>query len=831
MPPKYIGGSGSTNPKLFVVAEAPAQKEEELGIPLVGPTGQLFNSILKDCGIDRSEVYCTNAVKYRLDLTNEKLRKGPIQDQCNHIGVNWDDCLNDLRHEIRGFNPNCILALGNHALYALTGKRGKNNNIGVWRGSILSGMESKKVVGAWHPARFLRAEPGEEAFQPWEKYVMMADVMRAVEQSQFPELMLPVRTLEIANSFGDVYHFLERYKDEEYLDIDIESIEGIPICIGIAFTTTHGLSVPLWNIVPVERINKLKPKSSFTYSLEVSSIPTQELGMIWVLLAQLLLNPRYKKIGQNFKYDAVKLANLGFFIDKLHADTMIYQHTLFSELPKNQGFLTSIHTLEPYYKYEGRQFNPQKDKIKDFLLYNCKDVCTNLEIFLVQENDAKNIEHSMDHFYNFRMKLHDLYKHIDSTGLLIDKDAKKELIHKYVTQQVNLEKELATITNQSINIGSHKQVNILLYETLKLPRRKGTDETTLTALLANTVKKTEHKRILQIILDWRKNDRTINHGLKPRPDFDGRMRTHFFITGTENFRTSTGILDSPVRPIDIGISFHGITKHGNIGQDLRRQYIADKGYIFLNIDQSQAEGRVVANLCNDIETLKGYDIRDVHALTASWAFGKNEAAWSKKVLGYECPERFIGKTVRHAGHLDIQKRELMSNINTDAKKYEIKMEPISEWKAGQILEVFHNNAPKVRSNFHTGIQDLLAFNRRIYGTRGASRYFYGDWGRDLFKEGYAFIPQQTVSDTTKTAALQILANMGDVRIASEAHDALLLLVPEVKLDDYVPELRNYFEEPIDFSLCSFKKLAIDRLIIPCDFEIGYNYMDLRKYKK
>jgi len=80
-------------------------------------------------------------------------------------------------------------------------------------------------------------------------------------------------------------------------------------------------------------------------------------------------------------------------------------------------------------------------------------------------------------------------------------------------------------------------------------------------------------------------------------------------------------------------------------------FIPDEGEIFLSIDSSQAEARVVAKLADDEETLEIYDKHDAHALTASWFFGGNESDYSKKVLGYESPYRFAGKTLRHAGNL------------------------------------------------------------------------------------------------------------------------------------------------------------------------------------
>src|SRR5882724_3211485 len=93
--------------------------------------------------------------------------------------------------------------------------------------------------------------------------------------------------------------------------------------------------------------------------------------------------------------------------------------------------------------------------------------------------------------------------------------------------------------------------------------------------------------------------------------------------------------------------------------------------IFLQADSSQAEARVIALLANDPYMLALYDTNDVHALTASWFFGGTENDYSKRRLGYETPTRFIGKTLRHAGHLGAKGKRASIEVNTSARKYKI----------------------------------------------------------------------------------------------------------------------------------------------------------------
>jgi len=125
------------------------------------------------------------------------------------------------------------------------------------------------------------------------------------------------------------------------------------------------------------------------------------------------------------------------------------------------------------------------------------------------------------------------------------------------------------------------------------------------------------------------------------------MKTTYYLC-LETGRTATGQLEPPIRPmIDvldennkrkkkaIGTAFQTITKHGDIGQDIRSMYVPDKGHVFLQADSAQAEARVVFLLANDEQALRDIDEHDYHALTASWFFGGTEDDYSKRKLGYE----------------------------------------------------------------------------------------------------------------------------------------------------------------------------------------------------
>lgn len=832
-PTRYIPGQGNFNAKLLFVGEAPSYAELEQGRPFVGPAGRIFDTLLRDCGINRANVWTTNVSKYFVPFPAKKGRKIPFHIRAKTAGINMEQQVEELWNEIRGVGPNCVVALGGSALWALRG----TYDIQDYRGSILS-AGGIKCVPTYHPAFLIHSE-GSETIGYWNKLIMMLDLKRALHQSTFKEFKLPARTLNICTNSQQLLEFIARGK-EYYArkskrikcSVDIEALNCIPACIGLAFTEYEGLTIPLWN------------------TGDISSIPTGDLVNIWKILTYLFLDESIDFVGQNFKYDQDKIERLGFRFWHIRHDVMLKSHAINPELPKNLAFNTSIYTEEPFYKNEGMY----EGSLNDLFIGCARDACVTLEID--NKMDAELEEIGQKDFYdNFLMKLHPLYLDIERVGFKVNEKRREELLRKYIAWDEGLGYEMYQLVGHDVNVNSWQQVGKLLFEELNLPVRSGTGEEELTALLniQAMAKKDKERRAIEIVLTRRRVKKTISTYIMAEPDYDGRMRTTYYIC-LETGRTSTGQQDPPIRPTveyrdsdgkkkkkSMGTAFQTMTKHGDIGADVRSMYEADEGEVFIQADSSQAEARVVALLANDDAMLRMYNENDVHALTASWFVGGTEADWSKKKLGYEHPNRFLGKTLRHAGHLGASKRRATTEVNTQARKYNIKDAngntfKISEGFADTALKIFHAKNPKIKSEFHAGVVNALEKNRRVliaplpFGIEsryGGRRTFYERWGDELFRVAYSYIPQRAVSDNTKAAALRVKARASWIRIILESHDALLVSVPETRKTEAGLVLKEEMERPIDFSNCSLPR---GQLVIPCELEIGYNYQELDKFK-
>src|SRR5487761_258273 len=339
----YVPAEGPSNAKLAIVGEAPGAEEERLGRPFVGSTGKIVENLLRDIGLDRSEVYLSNVVKVR--------PPGNKIDALKYIGESIDNFISQLQNEILSLQPNAIIALGNTALTALTGYTG----IEKYRGSILRcSFTDTKIIPTIHPASLLHSE-SDGKLRSWKDLTFIKwDFERALKQSKSSEFIPPRRTLSIAKSALELDRFLRKYEDSKFLSIDNETFKTIPLCIGLSFSSDEAISVPLFN---------------FQSSNNLTGMTRSDTISCWEMCASVLANEKIMKIGQNFKFDQRLLERchndeikFGFKVNSFFFDTMLAFRTLYCELPATLQFMTSVLTEELYYKDEGKEYNPKKDK-------------------------------------------------------------------------------------------------------------------------------------------------------------------------------------------------------------------------------------------------------------------------------------------------------------------------------------------------------------------------------------------------------------------------------------------------------------------------------------
>ena len=146
-----VFGEGPGHATVMFVGEQPGDQEDRAGRPFVGPAGRLLDEGLDTAGIDRKQVYVTNAVKHfkfvRQELVKRRLHKKPNAAEVRACNP-W------LREELRLVQPKLVVALGSTAAQALLGN---SFRVTQHRGEVVESDWAGPVLATVHPSSVLRA--------------------------------------------------------------------------------------------------------------------------------------------------------------------------------------------------------------------------------------------------------------------------------------------------------------------------------------------------------------------------------------------------------------------------------------------------------------------------------------------------------------------------------------------------------------------------------------------------------------------------------------------------------------------------------------------------
>ena len=147
---QVVPGEGPARARIMLVGELPGDKEDRAGKPFVGPAGRVLDEAIADAGIDRKDVFVTNAVKhFKFEMRGKRrLHKKPNAHEIERCRW-WID----LERAI--VKPAVTVALGATAVRSLMGKP---MTIGTIRGRVLDMPDGGKMVATIHPSYILRIE-------------------------------------------------------------------------------------------------------------------------------------------------------------------------------------------------------------------------------------------------------------------------------------------------------------------------------------------------------------------------------------------------------------------------------------------------------------------------------------------------------------------------------------------------------------------------------------------------------------------------------------------------------------------------------------------------
>ena len=151
---QVVPGEGPARARMMMVGEQPGDQEDRQGHPFVGPAGGLLAKALEAAGIDRDEVFVTNAVKhFKFEQRGKRrLHKRPNAHEIERCHL-W------FEFERKLVNPVLVVALGATAVRSVSGKP---MTIGRIRGKVMRLDGGGRMLATIHPSAILRA-PEDEA--------------------------------------------------------------------------------------------------------------------------------------------------------------------------------------------------------------------------------------------------------------------------------------------------------------------------------------------------------------------------------------------------------------------------------------------------------------------------------------------------------------------------------------------------------------------------------------------------------------------------------------------------------------------------------------------
>lgn len=786
-----IGGEGNRNATLAIVGEKPGRDEVAQNRPFVGPSGRELSDLLTRNGVDRNQVYITNAVKNVENFSN------PTHDEIRKEQLSLYRELEKLP------NLTCIVPMGGVALSSLSNfhftdplKR---------RGSILKSFIGKKMVSTLHPSFYMR---GEWRYKP----IVRFDIARALEETLSNKYTLPERTFHINPTFPEVVAWTKHLLDQPFISFDIELFRNRGIsCLAFSCDDKEAFCIPF----------------SHNDRSHYWDEPAAEVA-IWRMVQQILDQKKTLYVTQNGLFDCWHLWRHGVETPYMAKglDTL-YMHRLRApDLPHDLGFLTSIYTREPYYKDESGKWDsgiPVPDK--QFWIYNCKDAAVTLEI--ANELSKELESHQLLDYYRAEMQPQwDVLLDMQKKGIRVDletlRSMRTRLSLELTIKEELLKRELGWLPNTRSFVDMGKFYNQLGIRPSTTPTgRPKSDEESLQMYASRHPKARE---TLENILEINER-RTIQSGfLNLVTDRNGFYHASYSLS-----KAKTGRLASEGDEA-------GGPQLQNIPKPTRTIFIPDSpSHEFTGGDLARAEAMVVAWDAQDNILMEAFLTgKDVHRVRAAIIYRNwNESGLppddllaSIKIVCDKCraegekdckhSERQVAKQSGHAFAYKMGVRKYCMLRRQDGIF-------VNEAEATRIKD--RCVSPAIR-RWHDRVYRDLTRRPWLSNPFGRRREFYGLLDEEMHRAALSWIAQSTVGSVTSRAMIELYRDFEKnypettrPRIVTQTHDSLLINHLRSDRAQVSHSMTLAFNQPMT--------IHGEQLLIPLELQYGNSWGTLK----
>jgi uracil-DNA glycosylase family 4 len=729
-----------------------------------------------------------------------------------------------LRKRLESVDANVFVLVGNESLRAVCGVDGIDN----YRGSILPTFDGRKAIPIIHPAHTLRSagasnedidagkSAGKHSFAQLNGTAII-DWHKIARECEFPELNLPNPNLIIEPSFEQIQSYLRAIQPGHKAAIDIEAFVGEIDCIGVSFSTEHGICIPFCR-VPGCEAGYGKDFGESIWSLD------QE-AWIWEELQRIFWDEHIELIFQNANFDWDWIHKHGLELRGIVHDTMVKTHRILPEMPKSLEYQVSVFTRRSYHKnlIKGQRW-----------LYNAHDANSTFEVNEEEDKELKELG-LWDVYMAIDQPTFLPYKECGDIGLRVSLERKEQVTNVLKAKVNEIQEHVESLIGHSINMNSPIQRKKLLYEELGLktqykraskPDKKPkvtTDKEAIEKLHKLYHKDEKLRQILEAFQEFSKYD-TLLEDAEVKLDPDNRCRTVYNVGKVETGRLSSSKVPATNTGANLQNQAQGEVIEG-CGFGIRSIFLPDKDEdVFLERDLAGADARIVAFISQDPGLINIFHSgRNIHISNAAIFYGKSYEEFKAARDKHEPWAETMYKNAKQIGHASNYAMGLM---------HLMEMLGCTKAEAQRVQNLYYNNYIGIPA-WHDSVKAQLRKNRTLITPLGRRRTFFGRWDEksgSLFKEAYAYVPQSTVADIIHIGFLQLYKALEEtglrdkgVRCALNIHDSLVLNVPRRLLDDVIPLSRKCMEVPITFPH------GVE--IIPTEAKMGKDWFSLETIKE
>lgn len=831
--------------RIMLVGEAPGYDEERVGTPFVGASGQELNRMLHEAGIMRSECYVTNVCKSRppnnwLGHFVAQSKKAaaeappgkfkPLRDK--KVTQEVIDGYTTLQAEVGAVNPSVIVACGNLALWAFTGKWG----ITKWRGSYLS---PDGTFGAGSPARVGEAASGQHlqkqcvviptyhpaaVLRQWDwRSVGINDLRRAKDILAGKVPVKPAWNFRLRPNFSQVMDCLQtlhrRFETGErlWIDFDLETRAGHIACAGLSWSLVDAISIPFMCV---------ENKEGY-WSIE------EEAYIVWWLW-RVLCHKNCQVRWQNGLYDAQYTWKHWHFVPNGCQDTMISQHSVFGDMPKALAFQASMYAAwYVYWKDEGKKWDKTMRE-DDLWSYNCEDCVYTREVGEVELQLPAKLGFNPA-VQQFQQDLFWPVLEAMKRGVAVDFKKRGALALELQEHIAAREQWLIDVLGHPLNPQSPDQMHKLFYDDLQVKpimKRVRNEHTGLMemrptldddALTQIATREPLFRPLCHVIQDHRTLNVLLSTFVMAKLDEDGRMRCSFNIGGSESGKSAprTYRLSSSKNAFDRGANLQNIPseksksmgkaiKRGSMGftlPNVRELYVPDAGKTFFDLDLDRADLQTVVWESEEPDFKKAMQMGvDLHLWNAYVLQGKEPPSLEELVESH-------GLYLDHRGRMKYAREFAKvfchgTNFGGGAKTM-----------AGHVGVTVHeaDRAQKIWFGAHPGIKkwhgrvEVQIKAHHMIENKFGYRWYIFDRIEGMLPEALAWVPQSHTACVINRIWMNFYKHLPEIEVLLQVHDSLAGQFPTHLKDKLIPKMRELSKIVIPYP---------DPLIIPTGLKMS-----------